>query len=354
MLSLSKHDDANANLNPNRSMNEDRPLTLKSQRFRAEREADWRRLESLLADLEAGHRKRLSDDDVIALPVLYRATLSSLSVARAISLDRNLVDYLESLCTRAYFFVYGARVTLGERLANFFLRDWPRAVRNLWRETLVSAGLMALGTVMSLVLVLRASTWFAVFIPSWLNGGRSPNTPTADLARTLAGSHDGNGLSLFADFLFTHNAQIALTAFALGFIFCLPTGFLMLTNGRMAGAFLALFISRGLGVPFGGWMLIHGVTELFAVTLAGAAGFRIGWGIAFPGRKSRLAAATDAGREAATVMAGVVIMLAVAGLLEGFGRQLIALTAARYAIAAFTALVWGVYFYRPNFHRSGK
>jgi len=46
------------------------------------------------------------------------------------------------------------------------------------------------------------------------------------------------------------------------------------------------------------------------------------------------------------VMAGVVIMLAVAGLLEGFGRQLINLTPARYGVAALTALVWGAYFYR--------
>ena len=120
-------------------------LTLKSQRFRAEREADWLRLERLLADLESGHRKRLSDDDVIALPVLYRATLSSLSMARSISLDRNLVDYLESLSTRAYFFVYGARVSLGDRIARFFAQDWPRAVKNLWRETLVSAALLAPG-----------------------------------------------------------------------------------------------------------------------------------------------------------------------------------------------------------------
>ena len=322
-------------------------LTLKSQRFRAEREADWLRLERLLADLESGHRKRLSDDDVIALPVLYRATLSSLSMARSISLDRNLVDYLESLSTRAYFFVYGARVTLGDRITRFFVQDWPRAVKNLWRETLVSGGLLALGTAVALFLVLHASTWYSVFIPQWLNGGRSPASSTAELARTLAGATSTSGLTTFAGFLFTHNAQIALFAFALGFVFCLPTGFLMLSNGLTTGAFLALFVSRGLGVPMGGWLLIHGVTELFAVTLAGAAGFRIGWGIAFPGRKARLQAATDAGRDAATVMAGVIIMLMVAGILEGFGRQLIVATPARYAIAAFTALVWGVYFYRP-------
>jgi uncharacterized membrane protein SpoIIM required for sporulation len=59
-----------------------------------------------------------------------------------------------------------------------------------------------------------------------------------------------------------------------------------------------------------------------------------------------MAALADAGRTAATVMAGVVVMLAGAGILEGFGRQLITLTPVRYGVAAATALVWGVYFYR--------
>jgi uncharacterized membrane protein SpoIIM required for sporulation len=323
----------------------DAPVLLKSQRFRAERESDWRRLESLLQDLEAGHRKKLSDDDVIALPVLYRSTLSSLSMARSISLDRNLVDYLESLSTRAYFFVYGARTTLGEQVASFFLRDWPAAVRDLWRETLISAALGILGVVAAFSLTLRSSDWFYVFVPRALAEGRGPEATTAELAHTLFNGSQGNSLSLFAGFLFTHNSQIALFAFALGFAFCLPTAFLMLYNGLMLGAFLAVFFTHGLLPPFGGWILIHGVTELFAVTLAGAAGFRIGWSVAFPGDKSRMQAASDAGRRAATVMVGALIMLGFAGLLEGFGRQLISSTPARYGVAFVTALIWGLYFY---------
>jgi uncharacterized membrane protein SpoIIM required for sporulation len=319
-------------------------LTLKSQRFRHEREADWRKLEKLLDLLEAGKRSLLDDDDVIALPVLYRATLSSLSVARSISLDANLIAYLESLCTRAYFFVYGARTTLSERLTGFFVRDWRLAVQALWRETLVSAAFCLLGTVVAFLLTRQSSDWFYSFVPRALAGPRGPHSTTAELAQTLF-STSQNGLAFFASYLFTHNAQIALFAFALGFACCLPTVFLMLYNGLTLGAFLALFISHGLGVAAGGWLLIHGVTELFAITLAGAAGFHIGWALAFPGAQSRIAASRRAGLTAATVMAGVVVMLAVAGLLEGIGRQLIVNTAARYAIAAASALVWGLYFY---------
>ena len=67
-------------------------LKLKSQQFRSEREQDWRRLEQLLQRAEGGSAARLSDDEILALPVLYRTALSSLSVARAISLDQSLIE----------------------------------------------------------------------------------------------------------------------------------------------------------------------------------------------------------------------------------------------------------------------
>src|ERR1700744_6197960 len=95
-------------------------LRLKSYRFRAEREADWRRMEAILGRAEGRGAAALSDEQLLAAPVLYRAALSSLSVARATSLDQGLIDYLESLCARAYFFVYGARSTLTERLPRVF------------------------------------------------------------------------------------------------------------------------------------------------------------------------------------------------------------------------------------------
>jgi uncharacterized membrane protein SpoIIM required for sporulation len=324
------------------------PLTLKSHRFRAEREADWRRLEALLARMERGGAGRMSDDEVTAIPVLYRSALSSLSVARAISLDQSLIAYLESLCTRGYFCVYGTRTTLAERIAAFFAGAWPAAVRELWRETLVSTAFMIVGTIVAFTLTRESPDWFYSFVPTDLAGGRGPAASTKELRDTLFASHGGDGLAFFSTFLFTHNAQISLLAFALGFACCLPTAFLMTYNGLMLGAFLSLFAQRGLGFEFGGWVLIHGVTELFAITLAGAAGFRIGWTLAFPGERSRLDALAEAGRKAAIVMAGVVVMLGCAGLLEGVARQLITDTFARYGIAAASAFVWLSYFYLPR------
>jgi hypothetical protein len=47
-------------------------------------------------------------------------------------------------------------------------------------------------------------------------------------------------------------------------------------------------------------------------------------------------------------MAGVVVMLFVAGLLEGFARQLVQVDVVRYAVAGAMLLAWLAYFYWPR------
>lgn len=325
-------------------------LQLKSHRFRTEREASWRRLESLMAKAQQHSAARLTDDELLEVPVLYRSAMSSLSVARSISLDQGATIYLESLCLRAYLFVYGVRSTPLERLARFFTTDWPGAVRKLWPETAAAFVLFLLGAVTAFVLTMNDPDWYYSFVPQEMIQGRDPSTTTQALRAMLYDSDDK--LAGLAAFLFTHNAQIAIFAFALGFAFCLPTALLLVYNGLTMGAFVALYVSRGLGMEVAGWLMIHGVTEIFAITLAGAAGFHIGRAVIHPGDRPRVEAAAAAGRTAALAMAGVVAMLMVAGLLEGFGRQLITLDAARFAVAGATALLWGLYFYLPRRRRA--
>ena len=117
-------------------------IVLRSGRFRNERQADWKRLEELLDRVERRGAGALSDDELLEMPKLYRAALSSLSVARAISLDQALVQYLESLSARAYFFVYGARTRLFTRLAQVFAADWPQAAQRLLADSAVSLAVM--------------------------------------------------------------------------------------------------------------------------------------------------------------------------------------------------------------------
>ncbi|MGK2910262.1 MAG: stage II sporulation protein M [Sphingobium sp.] len=319
-----------------------------ASRFRAAHQSDWERLDLLLTRMEKRSVRSLNDEDILALPLLYRAALSSLSVARETSLDRALVAYLEQLCTRAYFQIYGVPTSAIRQMAQFFARGWPMAVQALWRETLACFLLTVAGALAGYLLVVSDSSWFYSIIPNAMAGGRDPSASVDALRATIYGKQDGGMLATFAVYLFTHNSQIAIFAFALGFAFAVPTVLLLVYNGLMLGAMLAVFAQKGLGFGFAGWLAIHGSTELFAIMLSGAAGIRIGMAVAFPGRAARTEAAVEAGRSAAVAVAGVVCMLLIAGLLEGIGRQTIQSDAMRYGIGITALVGWLCYFYLPR------
>jgi uncharacterized membrane protein SpoIIM required for sporulation len=313
-------------------------------RFRQAHQADWERLEQIVTRIEKKSLRSLSDDDLLALPALYRTTLSSLSVARDTSLDRALITYLEQLCTRTYFQIYGVQTPALRQIARFFSSGWPDAVRSLWRETLFCVALTFTAALLAYLLIRSDPSWYYSIIPEGLAEGRTPSA-SAEFLRSTLYSKDKDWLGVFATFLFTHNSQIAIFAFALGFAFAVPTVLLILYNGLMLGAVFAIFAAKGLAFNLLGWLMIHGTTEIFAICISGAAGIRIGLAIAFPGRASRTDSAVAAGRTAATAMIGTVLMLAVAGLLEGVGRQTINTDATRMLIGTAVLVGWLAYFY---------
>lgn len=320
-----------------------------ASRFRAAHEAEWDRLDQLVSRMEKRSVRALSDDDILALPLLYRSALSSLSVARETSLDQALVTYLEQLCTRAYFQLYGVPDTAVRQIGRFLNHDWPLAVQGLWRETLACLILTLAGVLAGWWLVASDPSWYYSIIPDAMAGGRDPAASASTLRATIYDSNPkASGLATFAAYLFTHNSQVAIFAFALGFAFTVPTVLLLLYNGLTLGAMLCLFASKGLGLNFLGWLTIHGSTEMFAIIIAGAAGMKIGTAVAFPGHEARAEAAVVAGRRAGVAMAGVVLMLLIAGLLEGIGRQTVQDDALRYGIGLAALAGWMTYYYLPR------
>ena len=164
---------------------EAQPILVNATRFRAAHEAEWARLEQLVSRIEKRSVRALSDDDLLVLPLLYRSALSSLSVARETSLDRSLVTYLEQLCTRAYFQIYGVPTSALRQLGRFFAKSWPEAVQAIWRETLVSFLLTVAGAVVGYLLVRNDPTWFYGIIPGGLADGRDPSASAQTLRATL-------------------------------------------------------------------------------------------------------------------------------------------------------------------------
>lgn len=317
---------------------------LRSDRFRLEREADWKRLDEIITRMESGRLRKLPDQDVLELPALYRMAASSLAIARETSLDAATLAYLETLVQRAWFQVYGPRTSLIGWLRRFLGGGWSASVREIWLDICIALAAMVAGTITGWLLVASDTEWYHALVPAGMGDGRVPGATREALLQSLAGEKSGDGLSVFAAYLFSNNAQVSILAFALGFAFGVPSILLLIHNMALLGAMLWLYHQAGLTVEFVGWLSVHGTTELFAILLAGGAGIHVGRAMAFPGRRAVLSAAAESGRRAAQVMAGVVLMLIAAALLEGFARQLVHDTAGRYGIGGFMLLLWLSYF----------
>ncbi len=320
---------------------------MRSVEFRREREPSWVKLEQILGSVRRVGLGGLGPRQLAQLPVLHRAVLSSLSVARAISLDRNVLEYLESLAARSYFCVYGTRRSLFEELREFAWVRFPRAVREARWPLALSAACLLLGVALGFLLTLDDPSRYDALVSSDLAQDRSPATSTEDLRAVLYSDDELSAATMlahFASFLFTHNARIGMLCFALGFAAGIPVLLLLIYNGLTLGALAAVYHTRGLSLDFWGWVMPHGVTELGAIALCGAAGFVLGQAVVFPGRRSRLAELAHRGRRAGLIVAGTVAMFFLAALIEGFFRQLVHSVPVRYTVVAATGVAWWVYF----------
>ena len=320
-------------------------VTLKSAEFRRTREQGWVDLEKLIGITERKGVRALAPDELQRMPQLYRSVLSSLSVARAIALDRALLLYLESLSLRAYLALYSPRVGLGEA-GRQFLRAFPAAVISARWHLLIAFLAFAVGTVAGFWLTVGDESWFTTFVPTWLSGGRGVASTRASLLNgEIFAPWPGFAVSLgiISNYLFSHNTVVGILSFSLGLLAGVPTVLLIAYQGLTLGAFIALHYDRGLTVDFLGWLSIHGVTEISALLLFGAGGLVLAEKMLFPDRYSRVDSLALHGRRAAEIAVGAVMMLFVAAILEGEFRQLVASTFWRFAIAAASAVGWLTY-----------
>lgn len=314
------------------------PPTLRSVEFRREREASWRDLDALVERAERRGVRTLSAAELSRLPGLYRGAVSSLSVARAISLDRNLVAWLDALCVRAYGVVYGVRRGFLAACRDLLWVRLPAVVRARRAALGLAALALVLGTVVGWATTDADPARFDAYVPASLSDDRGPHASTEELRTALyVREPAARRLAHFAAALFTHNARVGILSFVLGFLAGFPTALLLFQNGLILGAFASLHHGRGLGLELWAWLLPHGVPELSALVLCGGAGLLLAQGLLFPGRLSRREHLTRCGRDAGVLVAGAVVLLFVAGFVEGVVRQTVLDPTARLGVAAVLA-----------------
>ena len=278
-------------------------------RFIARNTRTWDRLDELSSRAGRGLR-RLSPAEVDELVETYQRVSSHLSHARVAYGDPALTARLTRLVSQANGVIYASRSRTVRAVSDFFAWRFPAAVWQSGRFVAISAALL-------LVPALAIGTWLATSDEA-LEASAPEAVREAYLAEDFEDYYSSEPATQFATEVTVNNIQVAITAFATGVLLCLPAALLLIFNGANLGYAGGLFADAGELGKFFGLILPHGLLELTAVVIAGAAGLRLGWAIIAPGDRTRGEALGAEARQSGVIALGLVLAFAVAGIIEGF------------------------------------
>jgi len=303
-----------------------------TDRFISDRKNNWERLEELMRLLDSSSIRRLHREEVRELGRSYRRAASDLAIARAESRDPRLVNYLNSLVIRAHGRIYQANAQGTSRVLNFFARDFPQTFRRTWRYTALAFGVFALFAVIGF-----AGTWkdqeFSELV------GVSPVFREVNIeTKTHWWEELNEANQIGASAIFTHNIQVTFYTFAFGALLGVGTLFYMAYNGADIAAVVALTYKAGFGNDLVTFMAGHGVIELSCIFIAGGAGLLVGSAMVLPGDLSRADALKSRGMEGIKLMLGIMPLLVMAGLIEGFISPAPINPMIKYTIAVLTGV----------------
>jgi uncharacterized membrane protein SpoIIM required for sporulation len=111
---------------------------------------------------------------------------------------------------------------------------------------------------------------------------------------------------------------VSIITYASGILAGIGPLYIMAMNGLLLGVLGTICHQAGMSVALWSFVAPHGTLELPAIFIAGGAGLIIGRSLVVAGDRPRRETLVEAGRVSLRLFGGVVPMLLVAGLIEGF------------------------------------
>jgi len=295
-----------------------------AERFVRTHRQMWQRLSDLVEKAQRTRLNSLSDDELHEMGVLYRRASSDLARAKtrytATNSGRELVRSLNDLVLRAHTQVYSAPPPQPLNAVHFLLHGFPAAFRRHWRAIALAAVFMFLPGFLSYLTVVFNPASAPIFVPESAIEEVQKRADRKIIVGWGARTEFEGLLSSPAtsSMIMTNNIRVTIMAVAFGVTAGIGTAIVLLTNGLMIGGLAGVATNVQADLLFWAVILPHGVLELSAICIAGGAGLMIGRALWSPGDLPRRDALKVAGAEATQLLAGVAVMLIIAGLIEGF------------------------------------
>jgi uncharacterized membrane protein SpoIIM required for sporulation len=309
--------------------------------FVKQRQQRWTRLNQLI---EKSVRRRLASftkQELLEYNMLYRQAATDLALAKTLQLPDDLVQFLNDLVGRAYHQLYRMETSKLSQIGKLFGTEFPCLIRQNRLMILFSLGLLSLGWLCG---------FWGYLVGPQVTAALVPDGFVKDLLRQFAQNTWFNDPAVARPYLSArimyNNIQVALMAFAGGMLLGTYTLYILIFNGYLLGVLAAAFLRSHHFLSFWAMILPHGVIELTAIAMAAAAGLLLAKTILFPGEYRREDALKLQGAVAVKLALGTVILLIIAGLIEGFFSTIdvkVIPEWGRLLFAAFTVIFLGWY-----------
>ncbi|MBL0885850.1 stage II sporulation protein M [Myceligenerans indicum] len=298
--------------------------------FAAVHSSQWNRLAQLSG------RRRLDGAEADELVRLYQTVATHLSTVRSAAPDPAVVTRLSDLLVRARTKIAGSHEPAWRGVVRFAVVTAPAALYRIrwWAHGVTAAAL--------LVAVVTGAN--VANDPEALRAMGPPSVQEQYVNEAFADYYDpGVG---FAGRVWTNNFWIAWWCVAGGITGIVPL-YMLWQNFVSVGATGGMMAAHGELDTFLTLIAPHGLLELTAIFVAGAAGLRFFWSWIDPGPLRRSTSVAREGRALITVAIALVVVLGVSGLIEGFvtGSSMfwwLKIVIGAIALAAFWAYVYAL------------
>ncbi|CAN5129813.1 stage II sporulation protein M [soil metagenome] len=256
-----------------------------------------------------GRRRNFTGAEADELIELYQAGASQLSALTTSAGSTVAGDRLSVSLSRARLRFTGASSNVLSQIPEFFAQQLPAALYRIRWLVLV----VALAT---LVVSALYAVW-ALNDPQVLANFGSDEQLRTVAERDFVNYYSDNPAASFTGQVWTNNAWLTAQCVAFGIV-GVYVPYLLLQNAVNLGVTAAVLFHFGHADVFFQYILPHGMLELTAIFVGAAAGLRIFWAWIAPGARTRGQALAEDGRALFTVAIGLVFVLLVSGVIEGF------------------------------------
>lgn len=291
---------------------------------------------------------RISTPDEIA--EAYIDVTSDLAFSQTHYPNSPITLYLNHLASALHNEIYRNKRERWTRLLTFWTQEVPLTMWEARGELRTSAIIFVLSVLVGVV-----SQWLDPDFCRFVMGDTY-------VEMTLDNIAAGKPMDVYAsspeDTMFgmitLNNIYVSFLVFVMGLLTSFGTGFMLLRNGIMIGAFQTFFAQHDLLWESSLAIWLHGTIEISSLVVAGAAGIAMGNGWLFPGTYSRLRSFQMGAKRGLKIVVGTVPLFCMAGFIESFlTRHTEWPDAIRLAIILLSAIFIVYYFIILPYRRHG-